>query len=246
MRVNVLAAAATTARFPLSGCTLPPLIRAAEGFAALFNGFSCTLLQTAVGCSLLMEYASYTAAVTSAGCFSLQYLSHFTDETAASCLPTSIVVVVPAVLFFLFKDSLLATFCCIWPDGLPSSSATWCAAGGRSFWLRQLTLIEQLSSAAILNVCLQLTEIWWLWLIDGAGGAAKMSAVADGWGFRRQMSRILVRLRNATAPRLGDQTSKVPSIEPVKQIFLLKPSLLIICWYVFQKERCTNFNFAGC
>ncbi len=217
MRVNVLAAAATTARFPLSGCTLPPLMRDSEWFAALFNGFCCTILQTAVGCSLLMEYASYTAAATSACCFSLQYLSHLTDGTAASCLPSSNVVVVPAVLSFLFKDSLLATFCCISPDGLPSSSATWFAAGGRSFWLLQLTLIKQLSSAAILSVCWQLTEKWWLWLRDGAGGDAASSAVSVSLGFRRQMSRILVRLRNATAPRLGDQTSKVPSIEPVKE-----------------------------
>ncbi len=218
MRVNVLAAAATTARFPLSGCTLPPLMRASVWFAALFNGFCCTILQRAVGCSLLMEYASYTAAAISACCFSLQYLSYLTDETAASCLSTSNEVVVPAVLFFLFKDNLLATICCISPDGLPSSSATWFAAGGRSFWLRQLTLIEQLSSAAILSVCWQLTEIWWLWLIDGAAGAS--SAVSVSLGFRRQMSRILVRLRNATAPRLGDQTSKVPSIEPVQEYIL--------------------------
>jgi hypothetical protein len=145
MRVNVLAAAAaTTACFPLSGCTSPPLIRAAEGFAAFFNGFSCTIPQTAAGCSLLIEYASYTAAVTSACCFSLQYLSHFTDETAASCLPTSNVVVVPAVLFFLF-----ATFCC----NRPSCPAAGGIDGRCSFWLRQLTFIGQLSSGAIFSVC---------------------------------------------------------------------------------------------
>ena len=58
------------------------------------------------------------------------------------------------------------------------------------------------------------------------------------------MSRILVRLRNATAPRLGDQTTKVPSMEPVKEYIFIKTVPFDDFMISFQKERRKNVYFA--